>query len=187
MDLATLLTQAEAQLLQYGTHPPTLIVALEGLPNPIRQTLTPFPGTSQQREDVLYLKGRQFAHQHGHRRIQRAWFICEAWMSVMQPNAPTRIAPSLDPRRREVVFVIELDATSTVLSQQCGVREIKRAHSGKIRELLPITDLSTDEKSQDLSGVLLLCFLDGFAQASSQEYGQLRNIILQHRYRLENF
>jgi hypothetical protein len=185
MDLATLLAQAEKRLRRHGDHPVTIVVTFEGLPNPVHRTFASLPATPQQREAVLFLKGKQFAEQYGTRRVQRVWFVCEAWMSLVQTNTFSSIAPSLDPKRQEVVLLVELDATSAALSQQCEVRAIQRTRSGAVKALLPIPELTAAQGSLSMAGVLLLSFLEGFAQAASHDYGPLQTMIQQHRRRLE--
>ncbi len=184
MDLATLLAQAEKRLLRYGEHPPTIVLTFEGLPNPIQRTFASLPATPDQRERMLFLKGRQFAEQYGTLRVQRVWFVCEAWMSVIRDRTSSFIPPSRDPKRLEAVLLVELDATSASLSQQCEARAIQRNRSGAIKALQPIPELSAAQGSLSMAGVLLLSFLEGFAQASSQDYGPLQSMIQQQRRRL---
>jgi hypothetical protein len=162
-----------------------IVLTFEGLPNPIQRTFASLPAAPDQRERMLFLKGRQCAEQYGSQRVQRVWFVCEAWMSVIRDKTASFIAPSLDPKHLEVVLLVELDATSATLSQQCEARAIRRSRSGAIKALLPIPELSSAQGSLSMAGVLLLSFLEGFAQAASQDYGPLQTLIQQHRRRLE--
>jgi hypothetical protein len=161
------------------------VLTFEGLPNPIQRTFASLPATPDQRERMLFLKGRQFAEQYGTQRVQRVWFVCEAWMSVVRDKTTPFIAPSRDPKCLEAVLLVELDATPATFSQQCEVRVIHRNRSGIIKALRPIPELSTAQGSISMAGVLLLSFLEGFAQAASQDYGPLQSMIQQHRRRLE--
>src|SRR5690349_11874177 len=104
MNLTAIMKQAEKTLLDSGKHPPTLLVTFEGLAHPTRLTIPSFPATPQQRQHALFLKGKQCAEQYGSWKVQRVWFIGEAWLSGLEANVARFVAPSLDSKRREALI-----------------------------------------------------------------------------------
>ena len=145
-------------LLRSGEHRPTILVAFEGLPTPVRRTLRSFPATAEQRQHVLFLEGQQLGNQYSTWKVQRVWFISEGWMSLADPHRWQAISPSRDPKRREVLLVLELDATSDDLKQRLEIREMRRNTKKKLKALSAVPELSSESAQAPVTphGVLAL-------------------------------
>lgn len=187
MDLITIVKQAEYRLLHEGRHHPTIKVAFEDLPIVAHVPLSSLPATPEQRQHRLFLQGRQFADQYGTRKITKIWFISEARVSTADPRAPYAIAPSLDPKRREALLILELDASSTELAQHIELRAIQRTRSGVVKAVQPMPSFSSQEASDTLIGALVLAFLAGFAEASTHPhaYGPVHRKMFWHQLQME--
>lgn len=180
---------AQRTLLRTGEHRPTILVAFEGLSTPVRRTLRSFPATAEQRQHVLFLEGQLVGNQYSTWKVQRVWFISEGWMSTTDPSCLHPIAPSRDPKRREVLLVLELDATSDGFKQRIDLREMRRNKKKKLKALIAVPELACTPEQQPVTphGVLALAFLTGFAEVASpgDAYRQLQAKIFQERLRME--
>lgn len=178
MHIADVFSQAVRTTLSEGRHLPTVLVAFDGLPAPVRHTFFSFPDTPERREQTLFLQGKQLAESYGDRVVQRVWFIDEGWMNIFVPHSGQQVVrPSQDPRRREVLFVVELDATSGELLQRVEVQEMRRNQSKKLINLDPVPELSGEQGQISPLGVPVLRFLEGFSEKASSHpevYGPLR-------------
>jgi hypothetical protein len=92
-------------------------------------------------------------------------------------------------QRREVLLVLELDATSDGLKQRIDLREMRRNKKKKLKALIAVPELASASEQQSVTphGVLALAFLAGFAEVASpgDAYRQLQAKIFQERLRME--
>lgn len=189
MDFTQVVEDAQRTLLRAGEHRPTILVTFEGLSAPIRRTLRSFPATAGQRQHVLFLEGKLVGNQYSAWKVQRVWFISEGWMSTTDPYCLDPIAPSQDPKRREVLLVLELDASSGSLKQRIDIREMRRNKKKKLKALIAVPELSSASGQEAVTphAVLALSFLAGFSEVASpgEAYRQLQAKIFQERLRME--
>lgn len=185
MDMITIVKEASQELLRSGTHPPTVLVQFAEQAIPIRRTLRVFPGTSEQRQQVLFQEGKLLGQSYPTWTIQQVWLVSEAWASIN-----LEMMPSQDPKRREVLLVIGLDGISRdepALRQQGEVVEMHRNKHKKVSSLSPLPELATAPESITPAGVLPLAFLAGFVDATApiHPFSQyLREQIARERLRL---
>lgn len=178
MDLASITSLASETLLQHGSHLPTLLIEFEGRRAPLRSSLRFFPSKAEQKEEFLYWRGRRMARQHGHRTVRHVWLVMEAWMNRPEPGMPS-VAPSLDPRREEVLLVLELNARD--FSQAFEGRKMIRNQAGKLIDLQPLKETMPEADDLQVTGTLLLAFLAGFVEGAPAYQGtNRRGEILAH-------
>jgi hypothetical protein len=187
LNFTDVLSQAVRTLLRDGQHPPTVLVDFEGLPAPVRRTFA-LPAPGAQREQTMLLQGRRLAESYGDRVVQRIWFISECWMnSFALGSRPPLVNPTRDPGRREVLFVIELDATSPELLQRGEIQEMRRNRRKKLTGLVPVREFAGESGPVTAQGVLVLSFLEGFSEKASSHpgiYGPLRAKIRLERIKI---
>ncbi len=187
MNFTDVLSQAVRTLLKNGQHPSTILVAFEGLPAPVRRTFA-LPATVEQREQIMFLQGRRLAESYGDRVVQRIWFISEGWMNSFALGGGQQwVNPTRDPGRLEVLYVIELDATSHELLQRGEVQEMRRNRRKKLMGLVPVPEFSGKPGPVTSLGVGVLRFLEGFSERASShpdKYGPLRAKIRLERIKI---
>ncbi|HLG77146.1 MAG TPA: hypothetical protein VKX46_12080, partial [Ktedonobacteraceae bacterium] len=163
---------------------PTVIVEFESFPTPVRFPLRSLPRTAEQRQHTLLLLGRQVADQYHRWKIVRLWLINEAWMSMVQPGPGYQPpVPAQDPDRREVLVVLELDATT--LQQTAEIRQIRRRNKKVTCVRMP--DLSMEGLT--FGNTQLLAFLAGFAEraGTSMTYGPIYTRIEEEQKKIDRF
>jgi hypothetical protein len=170
MELATIVKQAERTLLHEGRHLPIVLVAFEGLPALVPCPLSPFPATPEQRQYVMFLKGKQLADQYSTQRVQRLWFISEAWMRDIRLHPQNDGMPARPPKRQEVLLILELDASTPELAQQIALRAMRRTRTGKLKGMHPIDEIASANATVTLMSVAVLAFLAGFAEACTDPH-----------------
>jgi hypothetical protein len=189
MELASIMEQAAETLLRQGSHSPTLIVEFEEKPTPIRSSLRFFPPPMEQKEEILYQRGKRLARHYGHLKVRRIFLVTEAWMNKPEPGRPL-VAPALDPQREEALLVLELNASSPQFEQTFEGRKMIRNQEGKLIDLRPLTDLFPEGDEVEVTGVLLPAFLAGFMVRSpvyrdSDQLSRLLRHILLQKLRME--
>jgi hypothetical protein len=191
MDIDTLLAQAAETLFRHGSHRPTLCIDLEGMATPLVSSFRFFPASAEQKQELLYQRGRRLAGRYGQRKVQRVWFVTEAWVNKRAPGTAF-VAPSLDPRREEVLLVLEVHATSPDWRQTLAGRKMIRNEAGRLIDLHPLADHLPKDEENAVTSELLLAFLAGFigraaAYQGSDQLARLFAHILVQRLLLAGF
>jgi hypothetical protein len=186
MDMQTIVDQAVKSLKQRGNHPPLVIVEFERLPKPVLIPIVRIPPQPSQLRHTLFLMGKQAADQYRQWKILRVWYISEAWMSVEPHGISPASRPSQDPKRREVLVINELDATTEALAQKIEIQEMYRNKSRKITNVLPLSQLSEEGGMERASSAVLLNFLAGFMEVvEDSSYGPITARILEEKRKME--
>ncbi len=143
---------AKETILRDGKHIPALII--EGTKKAVFRSIPVFPGTAQ----FMHVVGRQEAKSGEVGDIRQVFFISEGWMSLPKDREISKIIPSQDPNRKEVLVVSRLKIQGQV--KNIKLFELIRNDHGKlvdIQEFLPST-----KESERAYIPFLEAFCEGF-------------------------
>jgi hypothetical protein len=148
---------AKEHLLVQGSHPPLLV--LDGEADQVGIELD-FPSTSDRRQELMYVAGLRVARTGVVGTLRQMFLITEAWMSEADSRPRNPVAPSEDPKRREILLISSLRLQDR--QARAMVIEMLRDSEGVLRELKDITpDISSDFGTES---PLLNALVDGYTQ-----------------------
>lgn len=178
MYFSQLCSRAEHQLQREGKHPATLITSFASLPTPVRRTFPTLPATADQRHQFLFSQGRFLAQHYAVWRLQRIWFITEFWIHPLKRGSSSS---SPTPKHREGLVVLELDVTTPDLPHQEYMRPFHRNAKKKV------TGFSepVDTHGGRMLGAHLYPFLAGFTEHALQDYGPVRQRLVQAQIQMD--
>src|SRR5437870_3593797 len=112
--------------LKQGYHAPMLF--LDGTIAKAPMILEQFPDEHEDKIKYLYVTGKHFSKKHEIGKLNKVFFVMEAWMGTN-----VAIRPSRDPKRIEVLFIACLD----MLKNEQTVRSLEyvRDANGKLIEI----------------------------------------------------
>ena len=125
MDMEKIVQVAKWIALKQGYHAPMLF--LDGTIAKAPMILEQFPDEHEDKIKYLYVTGKHFSKKHEIGKLNKVFFVMEAWMGTN-----LNIRPSRDPKRIEVLFIACLD----MLKNEQTVRSLEyvRDANGKLIE-----------------------------------------------------
>lgn len=139
-------------LLSNGEHYPLIIAECEH--QRLMTHFTGLPPTARQRQDLLYALGQTLAQDPTTGALQAAFFINEAWASVVPVGQSATVPPSADPHRREILIVCMYSAATQMITSR--IFDLLRYTNGDLYDVGPGRD------TDDVSSPLIDAFVRGF-------------------------
>lgn len=150
---------AKENLLQQGSHVPTLIV--DGSKQTVVTHVLDVADTHEGRVQQMFEIGSFVARSGEVGVLRQVFFVTEAWMSAADPHKQRTVRPSEDPQRKEILLVASLSVAQG--EQKAAAIEMVRDKTGKLTEL---RDLQFGEEGVG-ENRLLTAFVVGYTIASS--------------------
>ncbi len=126
MDIKEIVQVAKWIALKQGYHAPMLF--LDGTIAKAPMILENFPNEHEDKIKYLYVTGKHFSKKHEIGKLNKVFFVMEAWMGTN-----VAIRPSRDPKRIEVLFIACLDILKN--EQTVASLEYVRDRKGNLTEL----------------------------------------------------
>jgi hypothetical protein len=165
-DIEEIASIARETLLKDGSHIPTVIVV-----GTLGQGMAQLHGdleTSEDRAKVMWFLGKAFRTESKIGKLQKIFFIGEAWMSATARSG-VNIRPSEDPKRVEVLVVTELDLNSSKTTMQ--LFEMVRDEHEELKSTRPY-ELEDAKGGLETRSNLLEAFLRGYYSESAKANGK---------------
>lgn len=122
---------AKETALKFGNHIPTLLI--EGNRESVFVQLQNVPDTHDGRVQQMFTLGLTLAHEGIIGTLKQVFYISEAWMSVPQDGKLPDVRPSQDPKRVEVLIIVQVKVPQP--STQMVLLEMVRDRQGQLTAL----------------------------------------------------
>ena len=163
--LEEIISNAKEIMLREGKHVPVLIV--EGGKSLLAGQIPDMPPTHGERVELMRFLGQVAAKSGRIDQLKQVFMVTEGWMSEPSADIPTRIRPSEDPHRKEVLIISAIQVNNH--KKQIEVFEVIRDDDEQVVSLEKF--LPEEKKEDDLVEVPLLdAFVQGFQTAFQTRY-----------------
>jgi hypothetical protein len=163
--LEEIISNAKEIMFREGKHIPVLIV--EGGRSMVAGQIPDMPPTHGERVEFMRFLGQAAAKSGRIDQLKQVFMVTEGWMSEPSEDIPTRIRPSEDPNRKEVLIISMIQVQDD--KRQMEIFEIVRDSNEQVVE---IEKFLPKEKKEDESVAvpLLDAFVHGFQTRFRTKY-----------------
>lgn len=163
MTINDVVEKAKETILIHGKHVPMLLV--EGAKDNVLVPLHGLPrGDGWERVFSIHDYGIEMACDRPVGQLQKLFLIHEAWASAPTGGKIPTVDPSQDPKRQEVLLIVELDVPTN--KQQSVAFELVRDKAGQLTLMQPLMEDGKIIQPEIVYSPLLSAFAKGYASIS---------------------
>ena len=165
ISIEEIISNAKEIRLREGKHVPVLIV--EGGKSLVAGQIPDMPPTHDERVEFMNFLGQAAAKSGRVDQLQQVFMVTEGWMSEPSEDIPTRILPSEDPHRKEVLIISAIQ-----LSKHKKQMEIFEVIRDANEQVIGLEKFLPGEKKEDdsVEVPLLEAFIQGFQTGFRTKY-----------------
>jgi hypothetical protein len=162
--LEEIVSNAKEVMFKDGNHVPTVI--MESSTAIVIGQIPEFPPTHGERLQLMNFLGMAAARSGRVDQLHQVFMISEGWLSESSKEDGPRLAPSEDPKRKEVLLVSAVQVMEH--TKQLKVLEITRDEDERVLSLDEF--IPGEPKDISVDTPLLDAFIQGFRQAFQTKF-----------------